>query len=341
MGLRNRLRRVTALPRLAACGAHVTSIAEYVEVRMQGGEARLSGVQTCGSVWACPVCSASIRERRAVEVEAVATAALAAGGQVEFVTVTFSHDRLDRLDEQLRLLTAAWNEVTKGRGWRDAPGLVGYVRATEVTDGLPNGWHAHGHLLVFFDRALTTVERGVWRDYVRGRWASSVERIAGRAVHEKHGVVIKTVRLVDGRADVGEYVAKVQDSLASGWGVGREMTRGDVKRGRQNRWGSFDVAERAVTAGADRAGDIAKARWWEYEAATHGRRCLEWSRSAKWKAYLAGLDVVLEDEPDEALAEASDGGVVGVGVGAVMRSPRAASEALRARRAGRTRHECS
>lgn len=311
-GLRNALRRVTALDRLRACGAHVVAVSDYVAVHVDRGQARVSGVQTCGSVWACPVCSGVIRERRAEQVEAVMTAALAAGAEVDFVTLTLPHGARDRLDELLRTVAAAWGDVTKGRPWRDAAGLVGFVRAVEITDGWPHGWHPHLHALVIFDRERTPEERTRWREHVTTRWAASVAERLGRQVSAQHGVVIKPVHLnpTTGRADVGEYLAKVQDGMAGvrldTWSVGREMTRGDLKRGRRhNRHLPFDLAERASQ------GDVrARARWLEYEAATRGRRCLEWARSDRWKEYLASLDLEPDEDTDEGLAEAGDGGQV-------------------------------
>jgi hypothetical protein len=47
-----------------------------------------SGLQTCGSVWACPVCSAKIAERRRVEIMAAMAAHKAAGGWVNLLTLT-------------------------------------------------------------------------------------------------------------------------------------------------------------------------------------------------------------------------------------------------------------
>ncbi|RYF42549.1 MAG: hypothetical protein EOO38_19610, partial [Cytophagaceae bacterium] len=57
-----------------------------------------SGLQTCGSVWACPVCSAKIAERRRVEIIAAMAAHKAAGGCMHLLTLTAPHQRSDALD---------------------------------------------------------------------------------------------------------------------------------------------------------------------------------------------------------------------------------------------------
>src|SRR5690348_18264205 len=62
--LRGLLRRVTSLPRLRSCGLPFSCIV----VRRNDGVHHFSGMSTCGSGWACPVCSAKIRYHRAVEV---------------------------------------------------------------------------------------------------------------------------------------------------------------------------------------------------------------------------------------------------------------------------------
>ena len=43
-------------------------------IRSNSGIAHYAGLTTCGSIWACPVCSAKIRNTRALEISA-ATAA--------------------------------------------------------------------------------------------------------------------------------------------------------------------------------------------------------------------------------------------------------------------------
>lgn len=294
-GLRNAARRVTALDGLRQCGYAVTGVAECVQVRVGDDErAFVTGVQTCQSVWACPVCSAAIREGRAVEVEAAATQCLRDGGSIAFVTLTAPHSRDDRLSDLLGYLAEAWHDLTGNRMWRSTAGLRGYVKTTEITDGFPNGWHPHVHALVFFDRKVSAAELDGFAEYVRTSWGRSMENRWGRRING-HGVRVQPIRLVAGRADVGEYLAKVQDGMGAARSVGREMTRTDLKRGRRhNRFSPFELLEGATK------GDVrAKARWLEYEAATKGRRCLEWSRAEWVKTLRERAALTAEESPDE------------------------------------------
>ena len=54
------------------CGA--VPIGDQVEIRIKDGSAYYCGLETCGNVWLCPVCSAKIHHRRAAELrETLAT----------------------------------------------------------------------------------------------------------------------------------------------------------------------------------------------------------------------------------------------------------------------------
>ena len=55
------------------------------------------GLQTCGSVWACPVCAAKIAERRRVELLDAMEMHKAQGGVVSLLTLTTPHQRGDNL----------------------------------------------------------------------------------------------------------------------------------------------------------------------------------------------------------------------------------------------------
>ena len=65
------------------------------------GTASYKGLQTCSSVWACPVCSAKIAERRRVELIDSMEMHKAQGGTVSLLTLTTPHQRGDVLVELL------------------------------------------------------------------------------------------------------------------------------------------------------------------------------------------------------------------------------------------------
>jgi hypothetical protein len=54
------------------CG--VVPVSSEVEIRIKDGSAYYCGLETCGNVWLCPVCSAKIHKRRSAELRTGLTA---------------------------------------------------------------------------------------------------------------------------------------------------------------------------------------------------------------------------------------------------------------------------
>ena len=84
------------MPRIRAhdCDVQVWKSKEH-------GTASYGGLQTCGSVWTCPVCAAKIAERRRVELLDAMELHKAQGGAVFLLTLTTPHQRGDVLAELL------------------------------------------------------------------------------------------------------------------------------------------------------------------------------------------------------------------------------------------------
>jgi hypothetical protein len=275
--------------RLAHCGRFLTG--DFTRVHVKAGSAYYCDVQTCGSVWICPVCSASIRQRRALEVERVALAHLENGNGVGFLTLTFPHSRGDELRSMLRTLTKCWDRVKGATSYRRLAGdlaLLGDIRATEITYGSWHGWHPHLHVLLFADRPVSDVEWQQLRDLVSELWARAVVRAGRDRPGEVVGVTLAPVR----SAEVGRYVAKVQDHYGEASSIGRELQRGDLKKGRKRSRTPFELAESAVQGVVP---DLPL--WWEYEAATKNLRSLGVSPALRERY---GWD----DRADEELARA-------------------------------------
>lgn len=306
--LRHGLWRVTQSRTLGSCGRGTRRDAA-IEVHAvddgQGGKrGTVKGLQACASVWGCPVCAAHIRQARAVDIEDAATRWMADGGQVLFLTLTVRHGRETPLAWSLDVLLNAWRATTRGAPWkrkRDAVGLVGQVRATEVTWGQANGWHPHLHLLLFLDRPLSEDGVADLTGWLESRWARMVRKRSPRCTPSKRrGVTLKIVS--EGSASMGEYLAKVQDRFGTDRNIGLEMARGDLKSSgpaRRNRWLPFELLEAAADGEA-----WALRAWWEYEAATKRRRAIEWSRCGKsctcgggsFRAHVLDGDEVADEE---------------------------------------------
>lgn len=289
-------------PRPARCGWR---IGENVSVHSDGQFAHFSGTERCGSIHACPVCSAVIRSERAREISQAVEAHQAAGGSILFVTLTIRHDRDDSLKQSLDAVLGSWRKLLQGSAWvgsrsrqgaRESYRVSGYVRSTEVTYGA-NGWHPHIHALFFTDDKLSGTEVEAFGDEVHTRWARYVHRATGKLPTREHGI---DVQLADDDGQVlGFYLSKVQDEGASKkkkWDASAELARADVKRGRGGEnFVPFELLD------SNRPMPLAQCRrlWVEYYESTKGRRAIIWSRGLKARYEVS-------EKSDEAIIEETE-----------------------------------
>lgn len=250
----------------------------------------------CGSVWDCPVCSAAVAEVRRDEVAAAIKAHKAMGGRCLFLSLTFRHDRFDKLADMREAFTRSMRALVGNFAYREVMaelGAIGAIRVVEVTWGRGSGWHPHAHILVFIDGA-EPVDAGAVHRRVLAVW---------RRVAARHGLGMNEhgLRVQETWGAVEDYVAKYgREPLKPPWGVAEEMARANTKLGRI----SPDVDNRRLTpfqllsvyaAGDDEAG----ARFREYSLAFKGTRQMWWSAGLRERLGLA--DVL----SDQAAAEVS------------------------------------
>lgn len=253
--------------------------------------AHYSGLVTCGSVWACPVCTAVIQERRRGELRQLIGWAYQQGFSPAMVTLTFPHCRFDRLDDLLERQAAAFRKFRSGNVWtlfKRRAGYAGLVRSLELTHG-SNGWHPHTHE-IWLIRRMGKAERADFLKFIRERWLKCC--IAVGLVDPADDAKCRAFlrHAVDVRHEVkdSEYLAKQDSSRA--WGVDREVVSGSSKAARA---GGVHPHELLIRQGK---GD--RMRYLEYVDAMKGRRQLYWSPGLK-KA--CGV----EDKSDEVLADES------------------------------------
>nr|WP_277626671.1 protein rep [Arsenicicoccus piscis] len=253
-------------------------------MRVGAGRAGFSGVQSCGSVWACPHCAGKIAHARREDVAGVLEAAAREDKSVMFVTLTARHHRNQRLKDTWAATAKAWRSMTSGRGWQSiaaAWGVRGFVKATEVTYGAA-GWHVHFHVLVVLEDADVTqgcadrLAEALWP-----RWLKGLER-QGYSALRGPGL---DVRVASEAADaMGAYLTK---SLV--W----ETVAGMSKDGRLGGRSPFQLLDEVARTGDADALDL----WHEWEQASKGKRQLTWSRGLREWARLG------EELTDEQVAE--------------------------------------
>lgn len=284
--------RESALERVRKCGRTPVGGTGHILIRSNAGVAHYAGLATCGSIWACPVCSAKIRSTRATQISTATASWDQLGNSVYMATFTAPHDLGMRLGPLMSAIADGFRTVISGRAWtklRKRLGIVGTIRAMEVTHG-KNGWHPHLHVLIYIEGQADAADLADLTLYLRDRWARFITGAGYRVPHEHHGV---DVQRCASAYDAGVYIAKTQDGRA----VGNEIARGDLKQGRQGGRTPFEILDDFRWTGD--ADDLAL--WHEYERVTKGRQAITWSKGLK-----ALLSV--DDRKDEEIAAEEVGG---------------------------------
>jgi hypothetical protein len=252
-----------------------------------------SGLQTCGSVWQCPVCAAKISERRRVEVLAAMTAWKAQGGTVNMLTLTCPHQRTDDLEEllvkQAKALNYFWMDRQVKAVFKEM-GNIGHIKATEGTHGrlspYNNGWHPHYHVLTFdgsgvdlarFDKAQMTD----WQVRFYLRWANACKLAGLGTPSYQHGL-----KLDDG-SNAFQYISK--------WGLEHEITKGHTKKAISGET-PFDLLRALQADPTDRQ---AAALFIEFATVFKGKRQLRWSKGLKAR-------FAVEEKTDDQISEEKD-----------------------------------
>ncbi len=232
--------------------------------------ARYRRLQTCGSVWACPVCAERVTERRAAEIRAALAALVGKGGSAAFATFTVSHDYNDSLATLLpRFLVAlrklsskpSYQRLCKRNGYR------GYIRVLETTHGR-NGFHPHAHAIYCFDRLLSAAEISQFEEDMFPLW-SAAAAVSGFTMSRKYGLQIIPVY-----GTVEEYLAKW--GRLPRWSVAREIAKGHTKHGRSIA-GMKSLTPWELLAAAHDGDQRCGALFGEYVGCFEGRNQLVWS----------------------------------------------------------------
>lgn len=321
--------RYSSVKRVAFCGRFLARNATGVQVRVTNTpdgsrRAGLAGLQTCGSVWACPTCSAKILAHRQTEVESAVSHWLGpdslaglGGGSVAMATFTVRHRLGQSAADVWQAVSTGWTGVTTGAAWQDTKRRYGvevartprsgkyagqtrwtttlpWLRIAEVTHG-EHGWHVHLHVLLFLPAGMSAdgladLYAGMW-----SRWNAALV-----SAGYDGGLQVNHAQFLGG-ADVArkisEYVTK-NTYADAGSGAALEATRGDLKSARFGNRSAMqllrDVAEASdIPAEADPAVARDRAIWHEYEQASRGRRQMTWSLGAR---DLLGLGAEVDDE---------------------------------------------
>jgi len=259
-----------------------TATGATVDLVKRQDDARFIGVQTCGSVWVCPCCSARISEVRRRELRQLEEWAGSPrrGLRLVMMTLTARH-RNRRLSDMVDRLAKAKRRMQNRKAWqrlREEKTLFGTVSVREATHGEKNGWHPHYHVLCLVEadsdesaQAMLEPLRRVWLDCLRKEGLTGTLE---RAFHLQNGDAVSAYISKHGRDEKDRAEAS---EARSGWGISEEMTLARTKRGKAGGSRSPWQILRDAAAGDETSVSL----WQEYARVMHGKRQQVWSDGLK------------------------------------------------------------
>lgn len=259
-----------------------TATGQYVDLIRRGQDARFGGVQTCGSVWMCPCCSARISEVRRQELRALQEwVAARPHFRIVMMTLTARHKkrRLESLIARMGKAKARMQNRNPWKPLRLSGVLVGSVSVREATHG-ENGWHPHYHVLCVVEADDDEAAKALLEP-LRRVWVACLKK------EGLGGTLDRAFHLATGDA-VADYPNKIGKDIDAGatWGIAEEMTLGRLKRGRGDAGASpWQVLREAHAGDAD-----AEPLWQEYALTMHGKRQQVWSNGLKEKVGLLEIE---------------------------------------------------
>lgn len=220
-------------------------------------KAHFGNVIRCGSVWTCPVCAKKITEKRREELSyinelwkfgvAVKTFDFKNNknfigplipdieyikGYTYLITLTnphYANDSLFVLREKQKKAMEYFFSDRKGKFIFSRMGKRHQITNYELTYG-KNGWHPHHHILIFSDKYLSVSEFSSIHDALSDHWSNCIFKSGFRLLKEfEKGIACDF--------QDGTYA----DQYISKWGIEHEMTKGHVKKGKDDGLTPFDL----------------------------------------------------------------------------------------------------
>jgi len=249
-------------------------------------------LQTCGSVWTCPICANRIQEQRRGEIAQAMKflCAEAQGKQAVMITFTFPHTVSDKLKELLEKFSKSLMTFKSGKafvGFKNKYGFEGLIRSLEITRG-GNGWHPHTHELFFVDKNLDQPE---FKEWLQNRWLNVCVKSGLVDIEDDKQVdaFLKVSLDVKFNCSTSDYLAKFDDK--ANWGVDREIAKASSKNSKKNGLHPFELAHKGYSQ-----------LFIEYTDAIKGKAQLFWSRDLKKKVGIFDItdeEISEEDKKEE------------------------------------------
>lgn len=238
-----------------------------------------NGLLVCGSVWNCPICAAKISEKRRLELKQAFNTYKAENGKMAFLTLTFSHNKFDSLQEILDKFSKASMKFKSGRQYqrlKKEMGIEGTIKGLEVTFSDNNGFHPHSHEVIFYKNEcdLEVMKEKFWL-----LWENACEA-HGLKASKEHGLTLQSGE------DANDYLSKFGKG---NWTLEQEMTKAHIKKGKNERsLTPFDFLKYYLKTEEKKYLQLFQ----EYAAVFKGKRQLVWSNGLKAR-------FLIEDKTDK------------------------------------------
>ena len=229
-------------------------------------KANYTNVMRCANAWGCPVCAAIISEHRKCEVKEAMDWWKKQGGSVLLLTLTVPHYSDTDIKQLKKDLKKAYGKFFKGvraskdmfERWQ----IKHYISCFEITHGA-NGFHPHYHVLLFVPYSLGKQSLpGIKQDMYKV-WKDCCLKAGLDEPSEKHGLDLQAGN------EAGAYVAK--------WGLEHEMTKGHIKKGKENNRTPFDILRSYTDSENQADSNLFKLYYFAFK----GTRQLNWSKGLK------------------------------------------------------------
>jgi hypothetical protein len=292
-----------------------------VKKSFETGKSYFAGLQTCGSVWSCPVCCTKITEGRRSE---ISKAVENHNGSILMVTFTVPHKKSDSLVDSYNFLMSARRILKDQRPLKNNNpkrfldksykelkiefGIIGDIASIETPWNNINGWHPHCHSLIFFNRFLETSEIAKFEYNMKNAWSDSL-LCRLKFNYSDYDSLFRRGVQVDEIRNLSDYIAKFEKSKKSEseinnlvdcyknrWGVESELTKGHCKSGRQESLTPFDFLRIIKKSKSSSDFNFFGKLFVEFSETMKGKRQIFWSKGLK---KIFGI----KSKTDEELAE--------------------------------------
>lgn len=293
------------MSRQAHCLSSLHKMSETVELwkKPEAKRAHYSGLQTCGSPWACPICAVKISEFRKDELEELINKAQAANKHIYMFTYTLPHYSHEKCDEVLGRFRVARQKMKAQRPLKKSPEFMpwvalkkyyryhGSVVTLEVLLG-SNGWHVHSHELFIFDKKIEN-QLQAREDFFQA-WLKACDltfKIADASDSVFRGFVKRSFKLDyltgDAKKVVSEYMTKSgavrNEKKVGDWKWQHEMTKSHLKKSEFESVTPFGMLDRIRETEDEEDAVLLKQKYFEYTQAFKGASFVRWSPGLRAK----------------------------------------------------------